>query len=300
MSDLSRRGALGLGLAAALAGPSSAAGKAPFFKRTGLPIGIQLYTLGGDLRADLDGQLGQLAKIGYRTVEMAGYLGRTPKELRAAFDKAGLACPSSHVQGRSRGPEPSLADLDRLIADAQVIGIKHIVLPSYVAPEGATDADKATPAYWQTTVDLLNKTAVTLKAAGLTMGYHNHNAEFAPIGATNAMEILLKGTDPALVQFEMDIGWAVAGGADPVSYLTKYPERYHSLHIKDLKNVGIPNNNMKMISAIIGKGIIDWKTVLAAAQKARIERAFLEIEEPYDPSPLEMVKQSFDYLHGKV
>ena len=113
-------------------------------------------------------------------------------------------------------------------------------------------------------------------------------------------DLLLQETDPALVQMEMDIGWVVAGGADPVAYLTKYPNRYHSLHIKDLKNQGIPNNNMKMISAIIGKGIIDWKTVLAAAHKTKVERAFLEIEEPYDPSAMEMVKQSFDYLHGRV
>jgi sugar phosphate isomerase/epimerase len=85
-----------------------------------------------------------------------------------------------------------------------------------------------------------------------------------------------------------------------VAYLTKYPNRYHSLHIKDLKKDGIPNFNMKMISAVIGTGIIDWKAVLAAAHKTKVERAFLEIEEPYDPSALEMVKQSFNFLHGKA
>src|SRR6185312_201393 len=124
MQDLSRRSAIGLGLAAAAAGVASGASgaQAPFFRRTGLPIGLQLYTLGAELRADLDGELGQGARIGYRTVEMAGYLGRSAKELRAAFDRAGLTCPSSHVQGRSAGPEPSLADLDRLIADCHVIG----------------------------------------------------------------------------------------------------------------------------------------------------------------------------------
>src|SRR5437588_8864568 len=125
MTDLSRRGAMGMGSAggaSSLAARTAVgAAKAPFLKRTGLPLGLQLYTLGGDLRADLDGQLGQVAKIGYRTVEMAGYLGRTAKELKAAFDKAGLTCPSSHVQGKSGGPEPSLQDLDRLIADAQLI-----------------------------------------------------------------------------------------------------------------------------------------------------------------------------------
>jgi hypothetical protein len=96
MIELTRRGAMGWGFAAAasgLAGSSAGAAGSPFFKRTGLPIGLQLYTLGGTLKDELDAQLGQVAKIGYRTVEMAGYLGRTPKELRAAFDKAGLKAP---------------------------------------------------------------------------------------------------------------------------------------------------------------------------------------------------------------
>jgi sugar phosphate isomerase/epimerase len=113
-------------------------------------------------------------------------------------------------------------------------------------------------------------------------------------------DLLLKQTNPELVQMEMDIGWVVAGGADPLAYLTKYPNRYYSLHIKDLKNQEIPNTEMKMVSAIIGKGMVDWKVVLAAARKTRVERAFLEIEEPYVPSPLEMVRESFDYLHGHI
>ena len=57
---------------------------------------------------------------------------------------------------------------------------------------------------------------------------------------------------------------------------------------------------MKMTSAIIGRGIVDWKKTLAAAHKTKVERAFLEIEEPYDPSPLGMVKASFEYLGGHI
>ncbi len=301
MSDLSRRRVIGLCLGAAATGVSGLATAAtPFFGRTGLPIGIQLYTLGADLKADFDGQLGQLAKMGYRTVEMAGYLGRTPKELRAAFDRAGLGCPSSHVQGRPRGPEPSLADLDRLIGDAHVIGIRHVVLPSFVAPVGAMDADKATPAYWQATVDLLNKTAVTLKAAGLTMGYHNHNAEFAPVGATTPMEILLQGTDPALVQFEMDVGWVVAAGQDPFALLKAHPGRFRQMHVKDVKATTKPNFVFKQDPAEIGSGIIDWKSLLPAAYAAGVREFYVEQEAPFDRPRIEAAKISVDYLRALV
>src|SRR5579862_6652583 len=128
MIELSRRAAIGAGLAGATAalsaGSTAGAAGSPFFKRTGLPIGLQLYTLGDGLKADLDGQLAQVAKAGYRSVELAGYRGRTPKELRAAFDRAGLICPSAHVQARSSAEAPGLADIDKVIADAQVIGVK--------------------------------------------------------------------------------------------------------------------------------------------------------------------------------
>ncbi|MDB5461828.1 MAG: Xylose isomerase domain protein barrel [Phenylobacterium sp.] len=156
--------------------------------RTRLPIGLQLYTLGPGLASDLDGQLSQVAAIGYRTVEMAGYLGRTPKELRAAFDKAGLTCISSHVQGRPTGSDPSLADLDRLIADARVIGLRSVVLPMFPVPERISMTPQAgedrravlgrlaaqmTLDDWKATADLLNSKGAALKAAGLRLGYHN-------------------------------------------------------------------------------------------------------------------------------
>jgi hypothetical protein len=34
--------------------------------------------------------------------------------------------------------------------------------------------------------------------------------------------------------------------------------------------------------------------------KASVRNAYLEIEEPYDPSPLEMVRASYEYLKGRI
>jgi sugar phosphate isomerase/epimerase len=314
MTDLSRRGALGLGLAA-VAGSAMGAGKPTFLKRTGLPVGLQLYTLGPDLRADLDGQLGQVAKFGYRTVEMAGYLGRTPRELRAAFDKAGLTCPSSHVQGRRGGPEPSLEDLDRLIADAHVIGIRHIVLPMFPMPDRpelkqkpgeetrafrTRLAEGITADDWKGTADLLNAKGKALTAASLTMGYHNHNIEYAPKGSTNGQEILLKNTDPALVQFEMDAGWVVAAGHDPLALLKAHPGRFRQMHVKDVKASTKPNFAFQQDPADLGTGIIDWKAILPAAHAAGVREFYVEQEAPFDKPRIESVRIDFDYLNTLV
>ena len=323
ISDLSRRSAIGLGLAVAAglgaaglgAGSAAAAGKARFFRRTGLPVGLQLYTLGADLRADVDRMLRQVAAIGYRTVELAGYLGRTPRELRASFDKAGLKATSSHVQARGSGPEPTLADLDRLVADARVIGIQHIVLPSAPTPEridarprpGEGVAERfarvnaqLTADDWKAVADLLNAKGAALKAAGLTMGYHNHNAEFAPVGGTTGLEILLKATDPALVSFEMDVGWVVAAGADPFALLKAHKGRFTQMHVKDVKATTKPNFAFQQDPTEVGSGIIPWPKLLPAAYAEGVRGFFVEQEPPFARPRIEAAKISFDYLDKVV
>ena len=285
-----RRNFLGLS-AAVLAMPSAA------FAKGNVPLGLQLYTVRADLAKDYDGTMKALRGYGIRDVQanltMAGKKSADQKKL---YDSLGVRWKSIHAGG-----DALKAGLDATIAEAKDVGITNITCSFPLFP-----ADRATimagPSVddWKKNADAFNKIGEACKKAGLSFAYHNHNLEFRKIGDVVPYDLLLKQTDPALVQFEMDIGWIIAGGADPVSYLSKYPNRYHSLHIKDLKDSGIPNTNMKMISAIIGKGIVKWDQVLAAAKKTRVERAFLEIEEPYDPSAMEMVKQSYEYLHGHV
>src|SRR5215475_847606 len=285
-----------------LTGAAAAFAAAPFatspaFAQRHLPLGLQLYTVRADLAKDYEGTLKQVKAAGVRKVQAnLTNSGKTSQEQRKLYDAMGFIWESVHAGGDDLRIRPQAT-----IDEAKAAGIKNITcsFPLYPA-DRATIMKGPTVDDWKKNIDAFNKIADLCKKSGLTFAYHNHNLEFRKIGDVVPYDLLLKETDPALVSMEMDIGWVVAGGADPVAYLTKYPNRYYSLHIKDLKNQGIPNNNMKMISAIIGKGIIDWKAVLAAAHKTKVERAFLEIEEPYDPSPLEMVKQSFDYLHGHI
>jgi len=323
MIEMNRRTAMGWSLAAAatgltsgMAGTASAKSpKEPFFKGNGLPVGLQLYTLGDALRSDLDGQLAQVAKIGYRAVELAGYLGRTPAELRAAFDKAGVACTSAHVQAKGAGGDPSFGELDRVIADSHVIGFKHVVMPMFAIPahvdmkpkEGESRGAllgrlgaQITADDWKATADFLNAKAKVLKAAGLTTAYHNHNVEFAPVGGATGLEILLKNTDPALVQFEMDAGWVVAAGANPIALMKAHPGRFKMMHVKDVKASTKPNFAFQQDPTEVGSGIIDWKKLLAASYAAGVRDYFVEQEPPFEKPRLEAIKISFDYLNAVV
>lgn len=284
-----RRNFLGLS-AAALAMPSLA------FARGTVPLGLQLYTVRTDLAKDFDGTIKTLRGYGIRDVQAnLTQSGKSSADQKKLYDSLGIRWKSIHAGG-----DALKSGLDATIAEAKGVGITNITCSFPLFPDRAAMMAGPTVDDWKHNADAFNKIGEACKKAGLSFAFHNHNVEFRKIGDVVPYDLLIQQTDPALVQFEMDIGWVVAGGADPVAYLTKYPNRYHSLHIKDLKDQGIPNNNMKMISAIIGKGIINWDHVLAAAKKTRVERAFLEIEEPYDPSPLEMVKQSYEYLHGHI
>jgi sugar phosphate isomerase/epimerase len=289
-----RRHFLGLGAAALATAPFASL---PAFAQRRVPLGLQLYTVRADLAKDYEGTMKQLKSFGLRHVQAnLTMAGKTSAEQRKLYDSMGIVWESIHAGG-----DDLRVRLQATIDEAKGAGIKNITcsFPLYPVDRAQIMAGP-TVDDWKRNADAFNKAGAACKAAGMSFGYHNHNIEFRKIGEVVPYDLLLKETDPSLVQMEMDIGWVMAAGADPVAYLTKYPNRYHSVHIKDLKNQGIPNFNMKMISAIIGKGIIDWKAVLAAIHKTKLERAFLEIEEPYDPSALEMVKQSFAFMHGQV
>lgn len=324
MIDFTRRGLIGAGAAGlgalTLPGVGLAAAE-PFFARTGLPIGLQLYTLAEQAQADLEGTLKAVAAIGFKSIELAGYVGRTPAQLRAAMDAVGLSTPSAHVQVQARGGESSLdGDLSRLAGEAQVLGVKTIVMPIFYAPERFEMKPRAGEAFgemlgrvggamtaddWKFNADFLNAKGAVLAKSGLKLAYHNHNVEFSPLaggkpGAANGYEILLARTDPALVSFEMDAGWVAAAGQDPFALLKAHPHRFTAMHVKDIKASTKPNFVFVQDPTEVGSGMIDWPRLLPAAHAAGVRDFFVEQEPPFAHSRLESVGISYRYLSKLV
>jgi len=305
---LDRRAFLAAGIAAMTAGGASAAAQ-PFFQRHKLPIGIQLYTLGPDAAKDLDGTLKAVAGMGYKTVELAGLLGRTGAQMRTALDGAGLTCTSAHVQGRGQLD----GDLAKLAADLVAIGVKTAVMPSPYIPsrleqrpasgEGIGDwfrrvLGQMTADDWKMNADFLTEKAKVLAASGLKVGYHNHNFEFAPVGSTTGLEIMLANTDPKLVTFELDVGWVAAAGVDPAAFMAKHKGRFTMMHVKDIKADTKPNFALQMDPTEIGSGKLPWKTLLPAAYAAGVREFYVEQEPPFARPRIEAAKISYDYLAG--
>lgn len=278
-------------------------------------LGVQLYTL-GDLSGDkLAPALTGVAALGYAATELAGYSGHTARALRAAHDAAGLRCVSAHVRfQKGAASEPGLdGDLGRVAEDMHVLGVRSVVVPGFAAPAGIrletrpgeSAADRyvrasraVTAEHWKQRAAVLNTLTEGFKSQGLAVGYHNHFGEFFDLGGRTGMDILLGETSPRTV-FELDVGWAVAAGADPVAVLGAHPTRFKMLHVKDMVAATAPGSVIGHRTVAVGGGTTDWRKVLAAATRVGATQWFVELEPPFEQPRLELLKTSIDFLAGQ-
>lgn len=307
---ITRRSALLAALTAAAAGPALAARR--LFGPGGRPIGINVYMVAAAYRADPEGTLGALAQIGFREFE-TDLSGFPPERIRAAATGAGLACASVSVLPQPLRGGPSLETDPGVLAKAvHAVGADYLVCTLFPLPPGVEMRPKAgegveqmlarvsrslTADHWKRTAELLNTKGEALRREGVKFAYHNHNPEFAPLGETNGLNILLEHTDPKAVAFEMDAGWVVAAGQDPVEMLRAYPQRFRLMHVKDIAPAHQTNTVIKADTMEVGSGVIDWKRVIPAAVAAGVKHFSIEQEPPYSRMPpLEAARKGYEYL----
>ena len=260
-----------------LSGTAAVAGRESWLASERLSaIGLQLYTVRGLMQSDFAGTIAQVAKVGYREVEFAGYFGKPAPEVRKILDANGLVSPSSHIAIEDLEKDPNA-----IFDYARTVGQEWVVV-------AWLDEDRRnTVAALQRVADEFNTIGEKAKAAGLRFAYHNHNPEFTPVEGQLPYDIFLSRTDPALVQFEMDLYWIVNGGGDPLKYFAEYPGRFPMVHVKDM------TKDRTMVD--VGQGSIDWKGIFAHSKQAGIEHYFVEHDHP--PTPMADIKVSFKY-HG--
>jgi sugar phosphate isomerase/epimerase len=155
---------------------------------------------------------------------------------------------------------------------------------------------------YKSLADYYNRLGEQAKKADLQLVYHNHNREFRPLkNGTTGYDQLIHSTDAKLLKLELDCGWMRAAGHNPFAYLTRYPERYRMLHIKDFKLIPKPSfgNNSEPKPTELGRGSIDYKPIFAAAKKSGIEWYFVEQEPPFGDMPaMQAIQVDYDYLHN--
>jgi sugar phosphate isomerase/epimerase len=273
------------------------AGRFAFANPLGLPLGIQLYSVRQQMAADLDDALAAIRAAGFTEVEAAALPRKSAAEIRSALDKAGLRCVSAHH------PFSDLhAHFDEIIAYDKQLGVRFVICSS---PGHRNPAAPRTPAGptpftiddWEYNASQFNEMGERTAAVGLRFGYHNHVPEFATTDGKIPYIELLRLTDPKKVTFELDCGWAVVAGMNPVEIMKDHPHRISMLHVKDFK---FPKSSPPDIQDAkvteLGFGNIDYHPIFAeAAESQQIEHAFVE-QEAFDMPWRKSLKVDAEYM----
>jgi sugar phosphate isomerase/epimerase len=250
-------------------------------------IGLQLYTVRDQLDKDFDGTLAKVAQIGYKNMEFAGYYNRTPEQVRATLDRLGMVSRSSHIGANLMRQDAALQ-----IRTAKIIGQDYITLPSYpFGREGGIDA-------WKKGAAEFNQWGAMCRDAGIRLAYHNHAPEFAKVeGGPTGYDVLMRETDPALVDFEMDIYWTAFADQDPLALFAKYPGRFAMWHVKDLQVTG----GTKGMTPV-GLGTLNFKNYFAHAREAGLKYFFVEHDTAanYPGGSLASIQASYSNLHSML
>lgn len=226
-------------------------------------IALQLYTLRHQGAADFVGMLEEVAAAGYGAVEFAGYGRLKSQDLRTSIDRLGLRAISSHVPYHRFDQ-----DLPAVIAELQALGCRYAVVPR-IPPE--LRGIESVP----TLTENFNAWGARCRKAGLRFGYHNHGWELEPLAGATMLDLLAAGTDPSLVDFQIDVYWALVAGVDPASLIARNSGRMPTLHAKELAS------GETSTDTTVGDGVTPWPGVLAAAAEAGVE--WLIIEQEDDP-----------------
>ncbi|HEV3278485.1 MAG TPA: TIM barrel protein [Terriglobia bacterium] len=284
MNSISRRGFLGktaAGLAAA--GYFVRQGGGLRANPLGLPIGVQSWEVREAIGKDFDGTLRQLAGDGFQTIEMCSppaykdlgfgpLVGMKASEMRERIEAAGLKCQSCHF-----GFTELKESLDERLAFAKDLGLTQMIISTFWLPKGAGLAD------WMRAADEANKLGERTLQAGIQLGFHNHDFEFAKLDGQLIYDKLMGELDPRAIKMQFQVA-VVRLGYQAADFLAKYPGRFISMHLADWS----PSANKEVP---LGQGMVDSKRLFANARPAGVQNYFVEME-------LDVMKASLPYLHG--
>lgn len=211
-------------------------------------IALQLYTMRKELAENVRGTLRKVANCGYRSVEIAGYVGKTQEEFYQMLQDEGLRAVSNHV-----GWQRLEQDLAGVIREAEMFSVPTIVLPS-LPPEYRIGEERYSAA-----AQVMNRWGTEIRRAGLEFLYHNHAFEFEALPRQRSgFDVLLEQTDRAAVGFEVDIYWVSKAHRNALQLLKELGDDAPMLHVKDIG----PLPDEKDLP--VGDGLMHWPELLAA------------------------------------
>jgi sugar phosphate isomerase/epimerase len=277
MTEVSRRefvktSAGDVALAAILSLAAREGGASPL----GLPIGSQTWPHRQRIKdGDFAGLCRDMAALGIGDVELCspayaefGSLADA-KQTRKVLEDHGLKSSSAHVT-----MEELRTRRDQVIAWARDIGMTQIGTATLAGPvhDGATTMDAVKKA-----ADEYNAIAESAARAGLQQFLHDEGFEMSNVDGRLTYEVLLERLDPKLVKMQFQMS-AMRVVGDPVTYFTKHPGRFISMHLQgvDLKAPMPSPGGPRPAQVAVGKDSLDWPRIFGAARTGGVRNYYLE------------------------
>lgn len=222
----------------------------------------------------------KIRDIGYQAVQISGILHIPVEDVVRVCGDLGLTICATHEPGATVVEDPQ-----SVVEKLKVMGT---TLTAYPYPHQELEREEDAHAI----AAALDTSGKVLSEAGCTLMYHNHHIEFQRFGDRVALEIIYDETDPAHLQGEPDTHWIQAGGGDPVAWCEKLSGRLPVLHMKDY----VINSGKDRLMTSIGSGNLDWKRIVAAADKAGTQWYVVE----HDGGTFESLEASFNYIKNEL
>ncbi len=246
-------------------------------------FGIQLYCLKDEMPKDPKGILQQLSNFGYRQIEsyegsegMGMFWGMKPTEFKSYLESLNLEAVSSHCDWNK--------DFEKKAADAASAGLKYLIC-SWIGPQETEDGYKKF-------ADEFNVKGEICRKNGIRFAYHNHDYSFKQFNGKYPQDILLKNTDPNLVDFQMDLYWVVTAGADPIKFIDENSSRFTLFHVKDR----IKNSTEHDASCTLGKGSIEYDKIIKSIKKLNKKYLIVEQERYDGTTAIDAARENAAYL----
>ena len=220
--------------------------------------------------------LTRIKDMGYDAVQVSPSMpAMSASELRRLLDDKGLLPCSACKKGAS-----CVDNTDEVIEYLQELDCRHTVYPC--PPLFETEAEVIELAH------KLDAAAVTMRAAGITLGYHNHALEFNRYGSRTMLDIFYE--EAPHLDAEIDTYWVQAGGGDPVSWVRRMDHRMEQIHLKDFIMEGKTSHD-----APVGSGNLNWPAIIAAAEEGGVEYFVVE-HDGTCPDPFASFRDSINFL----
>ena len=234
--------------------------------------------------ADLERTAGKLSAIGYQSVQLSRLDTVPPEEVVAIMARHGLTICSTHEPS-----EDILAQPEKCVEKLRRLGCS---LTAYPFPKGI---DLKQPQAVRNLVERLDASGAVFRKAGMKLGYHNHDLEFAKMDGGTMLDFIYDQTHPENLVGELDTYWVRCGGGDCVAWCRKLRGRMPFIHLKDysLNPDGTP------MYCEIGRGQLPFRDIIAEAERSGCQWFIVE-QDTCPGDPFVSLAVSLEYMRANL